>query len=92
MWPGEEQKYQQHTVLKYEPKWDKKVDLCPDRNPSQSALYIERAPFGSRYFLQVKGLGVVTVHVTPGLRGSKYPALEASSALSKEAIGPSPRL
>jgi hypothetical protein len=50
---------------KYEPKWQKDVDYSPDHRPSDSAMYIESVrPSGIRWFLQVKGLGVLTLFTT----------------------------
>jgi len=65
----------------------------PDRLRSRSALFVERALNGCRWFLQVKGLGVLTIHTVTNYddpKGKIVPT--AASALEKAEIGPAPGL
>lgn len=47
--------------------WKHINDYNPDRLPSFSALYIEPTAGGIRWFLQVKGLGVLTIYAQADL-------------------------
>lgn len=85
-----------HFVAKpyhYEPKWNRTMDYNPDHNPSHSVFFSKPAGKGSRWFLQVKGLGVLTFYLESELEDPKGKLKPLScSALGKTEIGCCPTL
>jgi hypothetical protein len=85
-----------HTAkpYKYEPQWELHgVDMHPDHRPSSSELYVEPSGRNYRWFLQVKGLGVLTIltsSATSDPTGQLLP--DALGLVTKEDVGPCPRL
>ena len=79
---------------KYEPKWELEgVDWNPDHQRSRSAMFVEPSGRHFRWFLQVKGLGVITL-LTSSAKSDPEGRLrpDALGALSKAEIGPCPDL
>ena len=77
----------------YAPKWEKLMDYNPDHYPSRSAFYTLPTQHGSRWFLQVKGFGVLTINLESNWkdpRGRLKPM--GVSALEKSEIGCAPNL
>ena len=80
---------------KYEPKWEVTgVDLNPDHQRSRSAMYVEPVgPRVSRWLLQVKGLGVITILTATSMRDPEAPPqVGAMSLVTKADVGPCPAL
>lgn len=52
----------QAKAYEYAPTWEKDVDYNPDHQRSSSAMFIDDQGDEIRWVLQVKGLGVITMH------------------------------
>lgn len=71
--------------------WSRIDDYNPDHQRSWSALYIEPTATGLRWFLQVKGLGVITVYQEGSAETGRLEPLRVG-ALEKQQVGYCPSL
>ena len=79
---------------KYEPKWElHNQDWNPDHHRSSSGLWVEPSGAHYRWFLQVKGLGVVTI-LSSSTKSDPEGRLrpDAMGLVLKADVGPCPRL
>lgn len=69
------------------------VDYSVDRNPSGSGIAIRPMPKGTRFYLTVRGLGVIVIDTSCDYEDPKgRPVPESADMITRSEIGPCPDL